>query len=728
MVTAPQNNFVSDASTFELSQSCPSLKKGIQFRVQYGRNETWLLIVDPTKSSYFRIGTPVYTLITNLDGSTTISEAVSRTCLTLGPDAISEQEAIQICQWLIDSNLAQTNQSSSLEKIEEFRSEQTRKKVLSKVDPIAIKIPLLNLDNFATQLNLWLGFLVSRWFAAIFVLFAMIGFGSLLFADTSQVQIFSRDNVFWMIGTWLLLKTIHEAAHILTCKSFGGEVGKGGILFLLLIPMPFVDVTSAWRFPSKLQRIVTSAAGMIAELFIASVAALIVVFTDHGPLNFHASNVLIAASLHTLLFNANPLMRFDGYHTLADWLEIPNLGNHGQNWLKGQCSRFFFGTEAPKLSHVGWRASAIHVYGVLAFLWRVLLCLILGIAAANQFYGVGLLVALIALVLWLALPCYRLARYLVKGTELEQPNRVQFVCATLLLTGVMFSAGKWIPVPGNVRAPAIVDYVDQSKINCLTDGFVEEVCVTEDQVVQENDILVRMSNPSLAVRRKQLTAQVEKYKLLTAQLVQQSRIAEASGKQGELEALREQIEDIDLQLENLIIRSPRSGVVLGSELTRLEGQLLTRGTQLFEVASPQQKELIALLSQADFKQLENSKIRAVKYRIEGEEAIREANLKKLLPRSTDSVPHFAFAAINGGPIDVVRRSEIEKSKEQDTELMFISPRLETRIELDQLASSRLYQGQPGIVYFKYLDRSLGEYLVSKTAYWIRKQITKSHGL
>ena len=125
--------------------------------------------------------------------------------------------------------------------------------------------------------------------------------------------------------TWVVLKLIHELAHSLVCKKYGGRVASCGILVLLMIPMPYVDVTSSWRFENKWKRILTSAAGMLSEVFVAAIACYVWANSQPGPIQYHAGNVIITASLHTLLFNINPLMRFDGYYMLADWLEIPNL-------------------------------------------------------------------------------------------------------------------------------------------------------------------------------------------------------------------------------------------------------------------------------------------------------------------------------------------------------------------------------------------------------------------
>ena len=110
------------------------------------------------------------------------------------------------------------------------------------------------------------------------------------------------------------MKAIHEFYHGLICKRHGGQVPVCGIALILFSPVAFVDVTSSWKFRSKWQRIYTAAGGMYAELFVASLTALLWANSDDGLLSQICHNVIVMASVSTLLFNGNFLMRFDGYY------------------------------------------------------------------------------------------------------------------------------------------------------------------------------------------------------------------------------------------------------------------------------------------------------------------------------------------------------------------------------------------------------------------------------
>ncbi len=243
------------------------------------------------------------------------------------------------------------------------------------------------------------------------------------------------------------LRVVHEAAHALTCKRFGGRVRQWGILFLMFIPMPFVDVTTAWRFPRRRARILTSAAGMMAELFLAAIAAFVWYHSDPGLLRQNAVNVMLAASVTTLLFNANPLMRFDGYHILADVLDAPNLYTHGRQYIRSIGRRVFFGLRS---GHPPWRPSQamlVRSYAIAATVWKALIFVSLTLAALSLFDGIGLILAVTAGILWIGVPIFRIIRFLISGTETEQPSRRQFALACGGFATVIISVGLIVPAP-----------------------------------------------------------------------------------------------------------------------------------------------------------------------------------------------------------------------------------------------------------------------------------------
>src|SRR5206468_11742270 len=132
-------------------------------------------------------------------------------------------------------------------------------------------------------------------------------------------------NWIYLGGTLAITKVIHEFGHGLSCKHFGGECHEMGVMLLVMTPCLYCNVSDSWMLPNKWHRAAIGAAGMYIELVMASIATFLWWFSEPGLLNNVCLAVMFVCSVTTLVFNANPLMRYDGYYILADLLEIPNL-------------------------------------------------------------------------------------------------------------------------------------------------------------------------------------------------------------------------------------------------------------------------------------------------------------------------------------------------------------------------------------------------------------------
>ncbi len=729
----------SDFATFDLGQACLRLKDGLSFSVQQGKHNSWYLVEDESRGQFFRIGAAEYTFLSLLDGKTTMSSAMAETCSLLGAKALGEQDAINLCKWLVDTGLAHTRASTSADQLREKHNNQQTQKNIQQLNPISIRIPLVELDKGTETLNRYLGWLVSWPMAAVWVAVVLYGTLSLMVSwdKAGFVEVLSRDNWISMAATWIVLKGIHEAAHVLACKRFGGKIGKGGILFLLLIPMPFVDVTSSWRFQNKFKRILTAAAGMLAEIFLAAVAAIVWANTVPGTLNSIAANVMITASLHTLLFNANPLMRFDGYHMLADWLELPNLGNHGQNYVKGVFRNWFFGNAIRPLEYAGFHEQVIKAYGFAALAWKVLLCAVLTIAASNLLEGIGVLVALASMVLWLALPVIKLAKFVAYGSDFEIPNRKRFAMVSGSILAAIVVLGLLIPAPSVVNAPVVIDYQELQTLRAETPGFVKAVHVIDQQLVQKGDLLVELENLDLRMQLAQTQAELQKARLRAKTMQSEGKIGDYQAEMAVYLSLKKQLDELKKRESNLQLRAPIDGRVIASGLDESQGKYISAGTALVSVGDESRKEAIALISQYDIDEASGSLGQQADVRIWGRSTTHQATFEKLPSKSEDSLPHFAFAGVYGGPLDVLQRQQVESvSTKNDNaddphnlrDLMLQQPRFVARMPLAASSSQNLNAGEVGVLHLRARSQHIGGYVFAGLGRWLKRQITESHGL
>ncbi|QDT11194.1 HlyD family efflux transporter periplasmic adaptor subunit [Planctomycetes bacterium K23_9] len=722
-----------DATTFELGEATLALRDDLRFSAQRGRHSKTFLIEDLATGDFYRVGEAEYTFLSLLDGKTTLASALSKTCSVVGAKAFDEQDAAQICKWLVDTGLAATRASTSAARLNERRQNSDSAKILGMLNPISVRIPLMNPDRIVAIANQSIGWLVSRPAAIIWLvtcIYAAISLGANFdrFGGGS-ISVFSRYDWLLLGLTWMVLKIVHEFAHALTCRRFGGRVRSCGVLLLLLIPLPFVDVTSAWRFPDKYHRILVSAAGMIAEIFLAAIAAIVWLRVDAGLVSQIAANVMFAASVNTLLFNANPLMKFDGYHMLADYLEMPNLAKYGNQHVIGVCRRFFLGLGASPLPWAGLRGTIVKGYGFASIIWKVLICASLVFGAANLLPGFGFLIALLAVVLWLAVPVAKLAKFVVLGNEFEQPNRLRFATVSIACVLFALSVGSLVPSPSVITSPIVIDYEPSMTIRSETTGFVDAVHVVPGESVRKGDLLATMLNPELDARLIDTKSRLAAAKLSASARQNERNIGGWQIQQQTIAALEKQMLETSRSVQRLTIKAPMDGQVLFDDPNDLLGTYVSPGTELFTVGSEQQKEAVALVSQSDARFLTNTNGQAVKLKIWGHGETLSGKVSKITPRVQNDLPHFSFAGMYGGPLTVVDRSQYTDAvaTPDTSQLVLLQPRYAMHIDIDEATASRLRSGQTGVAYLRTRTGRLGPYVWEQAKSWVGNRLQETHG-
>jgi hypothetical protein len=187
----------------------------------------------------------------------------------------------------------------------------------------------------------------------------------------------SESGDYWSLtpspaGDGLEYKVCHEFGHGLACRRFGGECHEIGVMFLVFTPCLYCNVSDSWRMPNKWHRAVIGAAGMYVELILAIFATFIWWFAEPGIVRDICLQVMLIASVSTVLFNGNPLLRFDGYYILSDLLEIPNLHQRSAKALSSLLGRYWMGLPpSPDPLLPQNRMWAFAAFTVLAFIYRI---------------------------------------------------------------------------------------------------------------------------------------------------------------------------------------------------------------------------------------------------------------------------------------------------------------------------------------------------------------------
>ncbi len=381
--------YAPDVSTVDLTRTRLRLCEDVKLYPQVYGDETYYHIEVPSKSQYYRIGHGEYVFVSLLDGATSFCEALALTARALGASAFAQPQALSMYTWLLEHNIAvfADDDAAANTKVE---APKNAVQALQKLNPFWIKIPFGRPDAILQALLPVVGWLFSP-LCTMLSLCLMAAAGLRVVADwdkfeSASANVFAKDNWLWLLVAWVLLKVAHELAHGLACRRYGGSVRETGIVLAFFAPLAYVDVTSCWSFPSRWQRIHTAAAGMYIELLLASIAVFTWTNVDSVEASHLLYNVIVMASVSTLLFNANPLMRFDGYYIMADLLQIPNLATQSTEAIQNLASRWFLGLKKTAPAVTGRNLWVLRTYGFAAMCWRLLICATLLIAGSVLFH------------------------------------------------------------------------------------------------------------------------------------------------------------------------------------------------------------------------------------------------------------------------------------------------------------------------------------------------------
>lgn len=712
---------IGDEATRDLLHTRLNLRDDLVFRPERSRNDVWYQVECRERGRFYRIGKLEYTYISLLDGRTTPAEAISLTSRVLGPDAFSEDQATSIINWLIEQDLVLIEESAT-----DFDAPSQRpRKLLDRLNPFWLKIPFGNPDKLVGLMTRGLGWMHSTpamiAAAAVWVTAILVFSGSRQEFQQSTRAVISIDNWIWLTATWLVLKLIHESSHAIACRRHGGAVRETGMILILLAPVAYVDVTSSLRFRSKWQRIQVSAAGMFAELTVAAFAVLLWSQTESEFLRHQIGNIVFMASVSTLLFNANPLMKFDGYYILSDLLGIPNLYTRGSQTIRTWTVRILTGKiqSTPQSSDL---SRLIGIYGLACFVWRILICVGLLIAASVLFHGAGVVIAAAGLSMWVIRPLIGSVR---KAFRLLQSNQRVFVRATVTGCTVLLPAIALLifaPWPFETTAPGYVEFRDSEVVRSGAPGFVKSIHVSDGQFVEEGTLLVELENRELSSEVGDLLRAIEQSELRIRGHVRAGEIAQAQVERRNRQAMQTRLTQKEKQVATLTLHAPMSGRVMSRELKWLDGTWLNEGDPVLEIGDETRKEFIACLPQEDAHRIPEDGALQVRLRSFGRVA---GALRQTDPSASLEAPHLSLTAPNGGPLRV---REVSDEQSADRRYELLTPHLIGRVDLPKSVYADVPAGTFGVVAFSPANsysRSVAGELVYRTQRFFRESLDQA---
>ena len=562
----------------------PQLSPQLRLHRQRVRGETWYLLANPASGRSVRLNMAAYALAGRFDGQRTVQQLWDRP-LGHGADAATQDEVINLLAQLREAALVQFDRAADFDLLLPHLEQTVRPR--GRGNLLAWRIPLANPARLLGRLWPLPRLLFSRSALLVWML-AMVMLVVLALQHAPELWAHGQS---WLatprFATLALLlyvpiKLLHELAHGLAVTRWGGQVREAGLTLMLLIPVPYVDASAATSFVQRRHRITVGAAGIMTELGLAAVALPLWLWLGDGLLRDAAFVTLVITSVSTLLFNANPLQRLDGYYIATDALELPNLGPRSRSWWLLALSRMLLrlpGTEKMPVARgeTPWLvayAPLAWLYGLgiasLAVLWLGQLSLALGLACA-------------ALLAWqlVAQPFLRLLGQLRRAAMASTSSARHWRLA-VVVGAAGFALLLLLPWPQRMVVQGVVWPIDQAQVRSEEDGVVMTVHTRDAQTVQSGDMVLQLANPAL---QSSLARQAARVAALLPGLFDALPLGgvQAGDRRADLAAAQTELDRLGERVASLTVRARASGRLVLPGSADLPGQFIKRGSLVGQV-------------------------------------------------------------------------------------------------------------------------------------------------
>lgn len=624
------------------------------YRSRY-RGQIWYVLQDRTSGRFHRFSPSGYRVISMLDGRHTVQEIWDTVCEQLDDETLTQDEVIRLLGQLHAADVLLGDIPPDIEELSDRGQRQrNRKFIMSFMNPLALRLPLIDPDDFVSSTFPLVRPLIS-WVGAL-VWIAVVAYGGFLAVShwdeiTKNVvlRVLTAENLGILALCYVAVKAVHELGHAYVVKRWGGEIHEIGLMFLVFMPVPYVDASDAMRFPSKWQRALVGAAGIIVEAFLAAIAMLVWLNAEDGLVRTFAFNVMLIGGISTLLFNGNPLLKFDGYYVFSDILEIPNLAQRSKDYIGYVIKRHAFGMKHAENPATGRGEPFWFVfYGVAAFIYRLFITFAIVLFVSTQFFFLGIILAVWALVLMFVWPLSKQAWFLLASPALRH-HRGQAFAVTGGVIGGLAALLFALPLPHATVAEGVVWVPGDRIIHSAADGVIVDQPAHSGEQVDAGAALVMLDDPLIKARLRMLDGYVEELRRRLAARDFADRSA-ARVLQEELRAAEADRTLTEARLDNLVIRATATGSLVVPGGQDLVGRFVHKG-EVVAYVTDFRDPLIRVIVPEGRSDLVRSETRGVQVRFASEpDRILPARIEREVPELSVSLPSLALATEGGGQI------------------------------------------------------------------------------
>jgi putative peptide zinc metalloprotease protein len=628
----------------------PRLRAGVGVQRQRYRDQLWYQLADAGTGRRHRLNASAYRFVGCLNGRHTTGEIWDALVAAHGDDALTQDEAIRLLGQLNGAGLLQCELTPDIERLFRQHRQQVRRRRWMELNPLSVRVRLFDPSRYLAVFDPWLSRLFrpaawALWLAVVLpaLLLAAQHWPELRAYAAAQVDTPRYLFIAWCI--YPVIKTLHELGHALAVRRWGGAVHDVGFTLFVMVPVPYVDASAASGFRRRSQRAIVSAAGIMAELFIAALALYVWLNVQSGWTRDVAFVALLIGAVSTVAINGNPLLRFDGYHLLCDLLDLPNLEPRSRAWWRNLLQRRIFGIEAPGLSLAVGEGKWLLAYAPLAWIFRICIGLLIALWVSSTSALLGLVIAAAVVVMLLVLPCAAWIRGILQFEH--GAARRRSMRAVWTLAAVMLVALAALPLPYGIQTQAVVWLPEQAHVRTQVDGFLHDLRVADGEPVVPGQVLAILDDPVLLARQTELNSrlmalQVRFFNALRTDPLQAQNLSQAIA-HAEAEVAR-----IETRIALLQVRSQVAGRMVMARAVDLPGTYLKHGQLLGYVFAPGELVVRAVVPHEDAA-LVRVRTRSAEVRLEERPGSSlRGQVRGEIPAATFKLPSAALADRNGG--------------------------------------------------------------------------------
>jgi putative peptide zinc metalloprotease protein len=657
---------------YRAARLCPRLRAQVLVQRQQWRGQRWYLLSDTASGRQHRINEAAYQFIGRCDGQRTVhavwnalleaqtdaptdaqrTDATSDTHSGVAFTAPSQDEVLQLLGQLNELELLHSDSVANHQALSRRGAQRQRARRRSMLNPFSFRLPLGDPQAWLTKLDpLSRGLFqpLTGWLWLLLMAGVLLWVGSewpALRAQAAQPQ-WGASGLWLAVLIYPLMKALHELAHGMAVRRWGGEVHEAGIGLLFLVPAPYVDASAASAFVRRSQRAMVGAAGIVVELSLAAMAFCVWLATQPGAVHSAAWGVMVVGAGSTLLFNGNPLLRFDAYFVLCDVLDLPNLAARSNAWWAHHLGRLLLGSRSDLPMHARSERKWLWLYAPASLAYRLLLSLGLVLWLGGQWWLLGLAAALFMVVTVVLKPLAGWAQQAMNaaqpGAELARLRLRLALCAGAVVVAVFV-----VPLPLSTVAPAVVWLPENAQVRPEVDGFIAELPLADGAPVRPGDLLVRLHNPELLSQFEQLSSRLEG--LQAEQFQQLLRDPNAAQNLGaDIERLQAQVQRLQERIAQLQVRATAVGTLSMPRQGDLLGQFLKQGSTVAYVLAPDDLRVRAAVSEADAHLVRSRWLGATVRLADQPNQVLQGTRRADMPSSTRLLPSAALGDVGGGP-------------------------------------------------------------------------------